>query len=257
MVAIERRERGKRQRRQTFRSIFFIGFFLILLVTGATAFFHLPIWRIEHVEFSGLHVIPEEKMAELVPSIPGEHIFIVNLRKVEEVIGNFPPVRRAHARRVFPNKIVVDIQERTAEAILLFPEGSLLVDPDGVLLTKRFPISWYEGVDIQKLPVIRGIPQTAIQEDTLIPKYAKAFQTIFPPFRKAISAHNFQIDLGILDHVTIWVEDLVQVRLGSMEQLEEKMELFENIWKALGERWPRVEYIDLEFLKQPIIKFKG
>ena len=250
-------ERGARKRRQSVRSLIFFGFFLIVLVAVASIFFNLPVWRIERVEVRGLRVIPEEKIVEILPFVLGEHIFLLNLHKVEETVRKFPPVRQVRARRIFPNRIEVEIKERKAEAIVLFPDGSLLVDSEGVLLTKRFPISWYEGVDIQKLPVIRGIPSSAIHGDYLAEKYAHAFRAVLPPLLKSVGSHNFQLDLNVIGEVNIWVEDLVQVKLGAAEQLEEKMELFESTWSALGEKWVKLESIDLRFRDQPVLKYKS
>jgi hypothetical protein len=72
-----------------------------------------------------------------------------------------------------------------------------------------------------------------------------------------VGSHNFQLDLNVIGEVNIWVEDLVQVKLGAAEQLEKKMELFESTWSALGEKWMKLEYIDLRFLDQPVLKYRG
>ncbi len=250
-------ERSRKRRRQAFKSFLFICFSIFVVGALGSAFFHLPIWRIEKVEVSGLHVIPEEEIQKLVQFVPGEHMFMVRLGKVREVVEKFPPVRSVHVHRIFPNRIAVEIVERTPKAILIWEGGSLLVDADGVLLTKRFPISWYEGVDINLLPVIRGIPKSAIQGDYLGADYGKAVLQILPRLLAAIPTKKFQLDLKMLREVNILLDDLVRVDLGGMEDLDKKMGLLVGILQGLGQKWVKLEYIDLRILDQPVYKFKS
>jgi cell division septal protein FtsQ len=70
---------------------------------------------------------------------------------LQRALETHPWIRRATVRRVFPNTLAVDVQEREPVAILRTGKRDFLVDYEGVLLTGR------PQQDDETLPVLKGV----------------------------------------------------------------------------------------------------
>lgn len=70
---------------------------------------------------------------------------------LQRALETHPWIRRAAVRRVFPDTLAVDVQEREPVAILRTDRRDFLVDYEGVLLTERPP------QDDGTLPVLKGV----------------------------------------------------------------------------------------------------
>ena len=70
---------------------------------------------------------------------------------LKRALETHPWIRRATVRRVFPDTLAVDVQEREPVAILRTGARDFLVDYEGVLLAERLP----QGDE--SLPVLKGV----------------------------------------------------------------------------------------------------
>ena len=70
---------------------------------------------------------------------------------LQRALETHPWIRRATVRRVFPDTLAVDVQEREPAAILRTGRRDFLVDYEGVLLTER------SSQDDDTLPVLEGV----------------------------------------------------------------------------------------------------
>lgn len=70
---------------------------------------------------------------------------------LQRALETHPWIRRAAVRRVFPDTLAVDVQEREPAAILRTGRGDFLVDYEGILLMERPPQR------DETLPVLKGV----------------------------------------------------------------------------------------------------
>jgi len=145
-------ERRKAMRRAARRILVVLGLGVLVVsslymydyATTSTRF------AIHRVEFSGLARINESAVNRVLSDLPGQNILLAPLDTYEARIESFPRVAHASLRRVFPDRIVVAIEERTPVALVW--AGRLLeVDASGMVM----PDDAY--TPLLKLPVIRGV----------------------------------------------------------------------------------------------------
>lgn len=119
---------------------------------------------VERVEFVGQHEAGPASLRHLAEIRNGTTIWGVDTRRARDGVMRHPWVRDARVRRVFPDTVRVEIEERVPSA-LLRAERMYLVDDRGVV----FMASDGKHLD---LPVISGIDRSLFERHPDIPRLA-------------------------------------------------------------------------------------
>ena len=104
---------------------------------------------VERVEFVGNDRATPIALRHLVDLPAGTRMWQVRTRRVEERAEQHPWVRSAQARRVWPDRVVVELEEREPVALLLY-QGLYYLDSDGVAFLRA-------RTDDLDYPVLTGI----------------------------------------------------------------------------------------------------
>lgn len=107
-------------------------------------------FRLKNTIVRGCDKISREKVIELAGISSSMNILTVNLRKMAREIENDPWIRNASVGREFPDRLVIEIVERDAVALLKNDKEMYVVGRNGVVF-KRF-----ETGDMVDAPVITG-----------------------------------------------------------------------------------------------------
>jgi cell division protein FtsQ len=89
-------------------------------------------WLVEHVVFEGPHEANEASLRHLADVRNGDTWWGVDLAEVERNVERHPWVRSAHAARVWPDTIVVEVTEHRPAALLHDGGRLVLVDDGGI-----------------------------------------------------------------------------------------------------------------------------
>jgi len=82
-----------------------------------------------NVRFSVEEIISESQLKT------GRHIWIVNLADAERNIEQNPYIESAEIKRVYPDKLVISVTERTEAAVIVGLNAQAVIDPKGYVLT--------------------------------------------------------------------------------------------------------------------------
>lgn len=116
----------------------------ILLLVGAAsvAGYAVASWH----GFRALRVVVRGNVVEATSQIlasaaiaPGQNIWIMNTDAAVSRVEKLPDVLRAHILRSLPNRIIVDVTERTPFARVVTQESSVIVDANLRVLTHEPP----------------------------------------------------------------------------------------------------------------------
>ena len=110
----------------------------------------LQLQSADQIEIQGNRFVPPDAIAEKFSADMGRSVVRVPLTERREALESLPWVEQAHVQRVMPNRIRVEITERTPVAFLRTGSDLSLVDAQGVILDR--PV---EGEF--KFPVVSGI----------------------------------------------------------------------------------------------------
>ncbi len=100
----------------------------------------------DQIEIQGTRFVPPDAITEKFSADMGRSVVRVPLTERREALESLPWVEQAHVQRVLPNRIRVEITERTPVAFLRSGSDLALVDAQGVILDRpaagdfRFPV---------------------------------------------------------------------------------------------------------------------
>ncbi len=106
---------------------------------------------IRTVDLTETRRVSRDEVLALLDLPPDQGLLRTDPAALQRTLETHPWIRRASVRRVFPDILAVDVQEREPVAILRADGRDFLVDYEGVLLTERPP------QDGESLPVLKGV----------------------------------------------------------------------------------------------------
>jgi len=195
---------------------------------------------VKTIEVRGARRASADEVTRLGESAQGRNIFTVDLRELDRLAAGQPWVKSARTRRELPDRLVVDVTERRASALLHL--GYLyLVDEDGQVFT-RPAVDEAEG-----LPTITGLDRTEYLDDPegarqRVMRALGVMARYYAQARPALS----EVHLGVRDELTLYLRrGGVAVKLGS-EPSDERLSRFDAVWAALGPETSRARVVFLD-----------
>ena len=159
-LEIKRRKFGKKAWKTYLRVAFWS---VIALAAAATSYAlghyllvspEMALIRSDQVEVAGNQYVPRGRVLEIFAADRNRSVLRVPLNERRRQIETIPWVEQATVRRALPNRIEVEITERTPIAFLREGSGLALVDIHGVILDRplkgnfHFPVITGIGVDM-------------------------------------------------------------------------------------------------------------
>ncbi len=182
---------------------------------------------------AGLKVLDGEKIRSLFAGDLDLSINAMDLEQRRRQVEQLPWVRRASVGRIWPNKIVVYVEERSPVAFLRLPNegGTRLIDSAGVILTpvegKQFDLHVVKGIDPSMDAGARKIRMN------LFVRLMDALDAQQPRFGEFVS----EIDIGDPRNAVIsalYKKEVIDLQMGD-EHLRHRFEVFLkyiDTWKA-------------------------
>jgi len=223
----------------------------------------------EQVGLAGNHYVTRASVLEIFAEDRGKSVLRIPLDRRRAEIESIPWVERATVRRVLPNRIAVDVTERTPVAFLRDGSGMALVDVHGVILERPLEGDFH-------FPVVTGIGADMAQEDRearmqLFSGFIQQIEAAHPGAAEQVSevdlsdAHDVRATLTGLqpiganggaatDDTGQWgqADAPVVVHFGDGDFASKYQTLIEDIgqWRATT---GRVESIDLRFGGEAVV----
>ncbi|MBI5700892.1 FtsQ-type POTRA domain-containing protein [Candidatus Saganbacteria bacterium] len=234
---------------------------LLALFLGAilTLIALLPVFKLEEVQISGTRLLlPEEVIREAKVPLGGS-IFFTSLLNAKKNLSRIAIVKKLRFKRVPPSKILIVIEERKEAVIcVLKNKQSLILDKDGVVLNPQIASnSAIEFPDITNLPVMNGLDEAWLEQGRYIRSdVGRDVLKLLAEFETFIAPQKLQIDVADLNDIKLLVDDILRVRIGSVQDLNLKMRNFEAIYSKNRDRKNEIEYIDVSSYSFPAVKYK-
>src|SRR5580704_10713965 len=139
----------------------------------------------DQIEIQGNRFVPPDAITEKFLADMGRSVVRVPLTERREALESLPWVEQAHVQRVLPNRIRVEITERTPVAFLRTGSDLTLVDAQGVILDRPVDGEF-------RFPVVGGIGESMPRESR------EQRMNLYVQFMKDIE----QVQPGADDHVS-------------------------------------------------------
>lgn len=207
-----------------------------------------PRFEVTYLGIRGNNRVSPEAIVEHLNIQPHTNIFQIQLDEIQRRLERLPWVKTAHVYRNFPNKISLELTERTPFALIKLDELHI-VDREGVVLG-----SLASGSAIT-LPIITGKFVEQMRPEGANPQLQQAFHAIdelmqaCPPVFQNIR----KIQIQSLENTTFisYDETAPEIRV-SLADYSDNARRLQRMYPTLqGEK---LAYIDLRFARRVVVK---
>ena len=209
-----------------------------------------PYFNINQINWSGHQRLSTEELISWVGPLTGKNIFQLDLNEVSQKIAQHPWIKTASARRVFPQKLDIKLNERIPYARVQL-DKVYIMDNYGVLLGP-------EQEKFSKLPLITGISSKGKQpgNNVVNAEIVNGLKTmhyinLLPIFKKNPIDTVRVSDRAKVTFITQKKDTKVYMRPKMAQESFKNLMLVMDI---IGEDKRDLSYIDLSFKNKVVVK---
>jgi cell division protein FtsQ len=255
---VRRAEKGGEKFQRMIKKALRVAFQLLLLsfflFIGHWVYGHLlgdPYFRVREVEVEGGRKMAKETLLSLTVMEGMPNLFSVNLKKVVKRLESHPWIDQVRVRKVFPNKILIQVEERKPMAIIQLGE-LYYIDTQGEIF------SLVGDRDEYNYTYLTGLTRQFLEKDPVEAKHliTKALELLkiveqekLSPL-KELSEIHMEKTFGIQCFTKA---EGVEVRMG-WDDFREKLNKLSLIWTDLRKRGCSAVFIDCSDLKRMVVK---
>lgn len=211
-------------------------------------YFYTDTLNVERVEVRGNNRLDARYVDTLSGLRSSDHLLTFDRDRVVSDLMRDPWIKDVRVLRKFPNRVIIEIEERTPVAQVLTEVGYCLVDEAGVLIAAS-PTPWpaytlLEGLPVEGLVVSDTIPGETFQYE----------MEVYRLMDEKMRARTSYV-LPDPEHGMVLVtREGVRIYLGEREELERKLEIAFLILQDELEKYPQLVYIDVSNTSNPVIR---
>jgi cell division septal protein FtsQ len=208
-----------------------------------------PYFSVREIKVRGGEKVGGSEIVAVAGLKHGMNIWKIDPAAIEKKIGREPWVRRVVVRREFPRRVVIDVEERIAKAIVAMRK-LYYVDGDGVIFKEVG-----EGENVQ-FPLLTGLKPDEL--NTSDPKIRRRLQdAVRLGDLIAKDAHTLsEIHFDTPDRLVLYTVDYpVALHMGSgdWETKLRRLERVLSLWKGHEER---LVSLDVSFRDQVVARLR-
>ena len=252
-----RNRRQKPKKKKTFRFRLFL-LILFLVIAGIAGYYvlSLPIWKIQDVSVIGTSILSAEEIRNLSGIPLSENLFLTSFARTRSNLKRIAAIKEFSLYRIPPGTVLIKITERKPIAMIVSSGASFIVDDEGFIINRN-PNLNLNIPNLSDLPVISGITSGEIVGGERIdPQGSKVLTDILFELSKLFGAKRTHLELGRFQAISFLLDDLLRVKLGRGEDITRKMEVFKALLPVINDKWNQVEYVDVRYPDNPVIKYR-
>jgi cell division protein FtsQ len=217
---------------------------LLAAVAGAVVLYRSPLLRVQEVQVVNATSTSPERIAELA-DLEGASMFNTPLDEAEARIVALPLVKGAHAQRRWPNKVRIEVIERTPWGYWNLYGTSYVIDSDGVILPNVKPP--------KDAPVIHDVGDPANlspgdRVDTDAVRLAQALLKFVPDqLALRITMFEYALEKGL----SVVTDADYRVVIGDSQNVEYKLAVWKTVEEDIGRGAMAGHVLDLRFRDRP------
>lgn len=220
----------------------FLGIIVLFFLLRAECkrfLFSFSGFKIKEIEVRGANKGRIDSLIKKANIEKGENIFNLNLNEISSQISQELLIRKAVIFRHLPDKIIIEVEERTPFIITKWKEQIFGVDQDGVILPEPFNSSSFLEVKgiLEKRPF--SGEKIDIIDIEMVSEIQRLFSKTLPNFR--ISS----LDLSPKHKIILSFNE--SCLYLSTENLANNLPSLKRVLADLSQKGVEYEYIDLRF----------
>jgi cell division protein FtsQ len=217
--------------------------------------YHSPRFDVAITEINGLQNISQNQVLVKIRELqqPDRNLMRLDLDRLRHSLELIPWVKTVVVRRVLPDKLMIDIEEREPVAFARVAQGTLLIDGEGILLENN-----PENLSQPDFPVILGmesgyVPEVLRRNRERIALYQQLMRSLNRG-GAGLSRDLSEVHLQDPGNVSVILNgDTVLVYLGR-DGFQEKFRRYLAASKELKKKYRNLDSVDLRYRDQVVIK---
>ena len=217
--------------------------------------YHSPRFDVAITEINGLQNISQNQVLVKIRELqqPDRNLMRLDLDRLRRSLELIPWVKTVVVRRVLPDKLMIDIEEREPVAFARVAQGTLLIDGEGILLENN-----PENLSQPDFPVILGmesgyVPEVLRRNRERISLYQQLMRSLNRG-GAGLSRDLSEVHLQDPGNVSVILNgDTVLVYLGR-DGFQEKFRRYLASSKELKKKYRNLDSVDLRYRDQVVIK---
>jgi len=230
---------------------------LTIILIGIGICFSLiysPVLDISTFSITGNEFLIKNEIAESIKKYKNRNIILVNTENVKNNLkNNHSQLKNIKITKVYPNKLKINITERTPLAKIKNDNRIIVFDKEGYILEKR-----KENFNID-VPLIRGFGYSFSNNKLVFTPPLKKIVQQLEDLESALikdlnliqynklSKNKYKLECLIFDNKT-------KVKLGELDNLSKKFSILEAAVLEIKKEKLNIDYINLEYPNKPVYK---
>ena len=189
-----------------------------LLAASVWLVFFSATLQVQKVEVVGNDLLSDARVREMADLPMGEQLALVDLDRADARVGSLAEVRSVDVTRAWPDGVRIEVEERTAVAVVDISGRLRGLDADGVVFRD------YRTAP-KGMPRIR--PGAAAGTDAL-----KEAATVVSALPQDLASRIDHVEVATVDQITLVMRDQRRVMWGSAEESALKAQVVDRLLAA-------------------------
>lgn len=217
----------------------------VVLLAVIVVAFNLPQLKVTQVEIVGGKALDINR-AKASLRLDGQNLLAIDAPMIEKMLRQQPAVKAVTVRRQWPNKVIVQVEERRPVAVWQAPEGAFAVDEEGYVISEAQAQGPLPAIVAQEggLRVGSRVPQgvMGLSKDIIsrMPRESGAQPRQF----------QYSTSLGL----AVVTDQGWKAIFGDDRDLDFKMATLAVVLRTAKERKLTFQQIDLRFGERPFLR---
>lgn len=199
----------------------------------------LPYFRVRETVVRGCKELTEKDIMSLVNQKPARNLLAANTEAIRVRVKQNPWVRSVYVGRELPDRLVVQIHERTAVAIIKQREEMFLLDGEGVAFKRR------DHVDDADMPVLTGFYKDGALDRVLLGKSLALLKQLekwpnFPTINMVSEIHGDEVR-----GFSVYTDTGICLQMG-FDSFENKLKRLAPVLADLEMKNLKSSYLDID-----------
>jgi cell division septal protein FtsQ len=216
------------------------------IAAAKNSFLNHAYFSVREIKVSAGEKIGGSEIVAMAGLSHGMNLWRVDTQEIEREIGRHPWVKRAHVRREFPHRVVIQVEERNARGIL-FLDKFYYVDEDGAVFQEM-----KEG-EKTDLPVLSGFDRQELSYHSTPQKIQAALRLSDELAHRQLPVSEMRLAKGSLVLYLASYPVVLHLGWGDWEQKLANLDRILAEWKG---KEARLASLNLSFHNQVVLRLR-
>nr|WP_239559236.1 FtsQ-type POTRA domain-containing protein [Sporohalobacter salinus] len=219
------------------------------MIVAVLTFINSNFFSLTSVVVKGNQVLTDREIIQAAGLDKEKNIFQINFEDVSARLMEKHQIKGVVLKRKLPATVEIKLDERRPLLAVIRNNRYLLLNKSGWVLTK------IEKISDVTYPILRDAEVKIIDNKIKLTKHLQiSLQYLTKIERKFLSQIDY-IKFDEKDNITLRLKSGI-VKFGHPVKIDYKVKLFNQIYHDLEEKQGKIEYINLKYYQNPVVRFK-